>query len=295
MFIMQVGYGTLARVSKIRVDLLSVWGSDVYDFPKESNIKKRILEKNILYANNIASTSNVMAKEVKIQVPKFKKNIYITPFGVDIDKFKKYDKVYEKNNESNGYIYIGNVKALKAKYGIEYSILAFKELKEQLIKENKIELANLLKMKIYGDGEEKEKLKRLILDNELQDEIFLMGKIPNNRVPDVLNELDIFCATSILNSESFGVAVVEAMACEIPVVATDVDGFKEVMQNEITGFIVKRGDIKGIADALYKLVENKELRYKFGKNGRERVKKMYDFKENVEKMKMIYFQLMGEK
>ena len=56
-----------------------------------------------------------------------------------------------------------------------------------------------------------------------------MGKIPNEKVPEALNKLDIFCVTSILNSESFGVAVVEAMACEVPVVATDVDGFREVV------------------------------------------------------------------
>ena len=59
------GYGTLVRLSKINPLVLSVWGSDVYDFPYESKVKRRIINKNLNYADKIASTSNVMASQTK--------------------------------------------------------------------------------------------------------------------------------------------------------------------------------------------------------------------------------------
>lgn len=90
------GYGTLVRISKIKSVLLSVWGSDVYDFPNESKVKKKILQKNIMHADYIASTSNAMAKELRKQVPKLQKEIFITPFGVNIDKFRKIEKEERK-------------------------------------------------------------------------------------------------------------------------------------------------------------------------------------------------------
>ena len=259
------GYGTLARISKLDNILLSVWGSDVYDFPNQSKTKKKILDKNIKHAKYIASTSNVMAEELKRQVQDLNKEIFITPFGVDISKFYNYNLPRDDDN-----INIGTIKALEEKYGIKYAILAVKQVKDDLIKEGKKQIADSIKYYIYGDGSKKEELLKLIKAENLENDIFLMGKIPNEKVPEALNKLDIFCVTSILNSESFGVAVVEAMACEVPVVATDVDGFREVVDDNVTGYIVKRKDINDISLALNKLINNSEIRKNMGK---ERKKK----------------------
>ena len=276
------GYGTLARISKIKPILLSVWGSDVYDFPNESNIKKKILTKNVLYADNIASTSRIMAKELKKQVPMLDKEIYITPFGVDLDKFKKI-----KNNGTKEKFIIGNIKTLNnAIYGIDVGILAIKHLIDKLIKNNETELANRIVLYIYGDGIDKNELEQMVKDNGLEDRVFLKGKIPNDKVPKALNDFDIFCITS--NKESFGVAVVEAMACQLPVVATNADGFLEVMKNEKTGYIVQKGDVENIASKLEVLVKNEELRAEFGKNARQMVEENYNWKDNVDNMINIY-------
>lgn len=276
------GYGTLARIARLKNILLSVWGSDVYDFPNETKFKKKILTKNVLYATNIASTSRIMAKELKKQVPRLKKEIYITPFGVDVDNFKKIETNKEKDK-----IKIGNIKTLNNSiYGIDVGILAVKRLIDKLISNKEAELANKIIFNIYGDGPDKNQLQKLIKDNELEDVVFLKGKIPNDKVPKALNELDIFCITS--NKESFGVAVIEAMACELPVVATNADGFCEVMEDNKTGYIVEKENIEQIAEILEKLLRDKNLRQKLGKNGRTRVLEKYNWKKNVEYMCEIY-------
>lgn len=276
------GYGTLARIAKIKPLLLSIWGSDVYDFPNESTLKKKILEKNIFYADEIASTSISMAKELKRQFPNLKKEIFITPFGVDTNKFKNMH-IEREDKDFN----IGNIKALEEKYGIEYLILGVEELLNNL-KNKDSSLASKIKLYIYGDGSQREYLENLITSHNLNNNVFLMGKIPNNEVPNKLNEFDVFCASSILNSESFGVAVVEAMACEVPVIATDTDGFCEVMVNGETGYLVEKKNIKELASGLKKFFDDRELAKKLGKNGRNRVLKNYSWDKNVKYMEEIY-------
>ncbi|NMR96591.1 glycosyltransferase family 4 protein, partial [Vibrio parahaemolyticus] len=156
----------------------------------------------------------------------------------------------------------GIIKTLSPKYGIDDFIKAISILREKLINEGKPEVALKIQGKIYGDGEQKLELEQMISKLELDNIVSLEGKIPYNQVPSVLNEFDIFCATSI--SESFGVAVVEAMATELPVVATDALGFKEVVDDGITGLIARRKSPQEIACALKKLILDKSLRESMG-------------------------------
>ena len=107
-------------------------------------------------------------------------------------------------------------------------------------------------------------------------------------MPEALNEFDIFCALSQLDSESFGVAVVEAMAMGKPVVVSDVDGFCEVVKDNETGYIVQRKNIEEIVAKLKKLILDEELREQLGKAGRKRVEEKYDWEKNVDTMLEVY-------
>ena len=272
------GYGTLGRFIKFENKLLNVWGSDVYDFPNQSSLKKKILIKNLLAYKEIASTSHCMARETE-QYLNNKREIYITPFGVDTNLFKNLNFEKDKNK-----IVIGIVKTLLPKYGIEYLIKAVKELEDILEKE----IFNKIEVHIYGKGNSEEELKQLTIDLNLEEKIKFLGFIKNTDVPKAINKMDIFVVPSILNSESFGVAAVEAMACEIPVIVSDADGLKEVVVNNETGFIVHKKDYKTIAEKLKELILNENLRIGLGKNGRKRVLELYDWNNNVDKMIEIY-------
>ena len=272
------GYGTLGRFIKFENKLLNIWGSDVYDFPKQSKIKKQILIKNLNSYKAIASTSHCMAKEAGQYLLK-NQRIYITPFGVDIEKFKNLN--LEKRDNK---IIIGIVKTLESKYGIEYLIRAIKELEKIIEKE----IFEKVEVKIYGKGRLREKLENLTKELKIEGKIKFKGFILNSEVPKVINEMDIFVVPSILDSESFGVAAVEAMACEVPVIVSDADGLKEVVIDNKTGFIVPKKDYKAIAEKLKELITDKDLRQNFGKSGRRRVIELYSWNDNVKKMIKAY-------
>ena len=277
------GYGTLGRLSGFNKKLLNVWGSDVYDFPNESKLKKRIIEKNLKNYTAIASTSYCMAEETKKYLKNKSKEIFITPFGVDTEKFKNLN--IEKNKNE---LVIGIVKTLTENYGIEYLIKAIKELENILDIEN----SKKIKLLIYGKGELKNKLESLTKELQIEDKVIFKGYISNEDIPKVLNEMDIFVVPSI--NESFGVAAVEAMACEIPVIASSVGGLKEVIIDKETGYLVPKKDYKEIAKYLKKLILDKNLRIYLGKNGRKRVLENYDWNSNVNYMIKIYKEIINE-
>ena len=272
------GYGTLVRMSKIPCDLMSIWGSDIYEFPDKSKFNYRTLEKNLKYAKNIGSTSQIMANVCKEKYPHLDKKFFIIPFGVDINKFKK-DITIEKDKDKIDLII---VKSLEKKYGIEYAIEAMKYL---VSKNNKYFLH------IYGDGIEKENLENLIDAYNLKDKIKMYGRVKNDELPKILSKSDIFCATSVF--ESFGVSIVEAMAAEIPVVVSDADGFVEVTNNGETGIVVPKKDALKLSEEIDKLYNDKDKMKYFSKKGRERVEKCYDFEKNVMAMKNIYEEIIG--
>ena len=94
------------------------------------------------------------------------------------------------------------------------------------------------------------------------------------------------------NSESFGVSALEAMACECPVVASDADGFTEVIEDGVSGIIVPRRNPEAAAAAMQKFIDKPLLKEQMGIAARERVCKLYEWDSNVEQMLKIYKDLV---
>lgn len=270
------GYGTLARIARLPRYILSVWGSDVYDFPYESKIKECILRKNLSYAYVVASTSNCMADQTRKFLNK-EREIKITPFGVDVSKF--YNKA--QKNARKEFVF-GVVKTLSEKYGIDTIIKAFANFMENIAYEER----PYVKLEVYGKGELLGEFQNLVKNRGLESNVYFGGFVDNNLVPDILNNIDVFLLGSRL--ESFGVAAVEAMACEIPVIATRASGFQEVIEDGETGLLVDIDAADQMSVQMLNLYKDNELRRKIGVAGRQRVERLYDWDKNVDTMLNIY-------
>ncbi|MBV7388036.1 glycosyltransferase [Pasteurellaceae bacterium TAE3-ERU1] len=275
------GYGTTARLVNFKPYLLSVWGSDVYDFPHKSRFHHWLIKKNIESATAIASTSQAMANHVK-KIISFEGEIFITPFGVDTEIFKNKDDEYCKFNDN---IVIGTVKTMEKTYGVDLLILSFAEVLRRL----KIacpSLANKIILRLVGTGGEIEQLKNLVKEINLEGAVEFLGFIEHKKVPDILNKLDIYVALS--RSESFGVAILEASSCGLPVIVSNVGGLPEVVLNNKTGFIVNSEDVHQAADAIEKLVMSETLRKEMGLAGRQFVLTKYSWNKSLEVMSNVY-------
>lgn len=282
------GYGLLARFSGFHPTLLSVWGSDVYDFPRISSLHRMILSKNLRFADAIASTSYAMKTEVLRYVSG--KIIFITPFGIDENQFAPASSTF---NEEHKNIVVGTVKTLRPKYGIDTLIRAFAETRSGLLESNPI-LANRLKLLIVGEGYLRNRLERLARDLGITHVTEFRGAVSHSTVPNCLREMDVYVALSRNDSESFGVAILEASACGIPVLVSDADGPAEVTCDEVTGFIVRRDDVHAAATKLLRLVSDPKLRSQMGGAGRSHVLQKYTWAHSLDLMIGAYKKVLGQ-
>jgi glycosyltransferase involved in cell wall biosynthesis len=236
-----------------------------------------IVRKNLQAATRIASTSKIMREQIlKLYQPSHE--IFVTPFGVDLDVFKPSRK------QDSRYITIGIIKTIDEKYGQTYLIRAFKLLLDRLKSESQTEIANRLRLIIIGDGPQKVVVQSLVTQLGLDGQVSIIGRVKNADVPYYLNQFDIACFPSTLESESFGVAVIEASACEIPVIASNIGGLTEVVIDGETGYLVQPCDELALAEKIYHLIRYPELRQKMGRQGRQFVIKKYDWQENLGRM-----------
>lgn len=275
------GYGTTARLSGCRPLLLSVWGSDVYEFPEKSRFHRQWLRGNLAAATKLASTSHAMAEQLRRVAPDVG-DIAITPFGIDVGHFLPQEKLSDGHDDA---IVIGTVKTLSPVYGIDLLIESFARLRDELMLEAPY-LANRLRLRIVGNGPQKESLQALADRQGVAAITQFVPGVPHEQVPEELAKLDIYAALS--RKESFGVAILEAGACGLPVVVSNVGGLPEVVVNGKTGLVVKSESPDEAANALKKLVLDPGLRRGLGDAARDHVKRHYAWRESVDRMISVY-------
>jgi L-malate glycosyltransferase len=278
------GYGTLGRLSKFHPRVLSVWGSDVFHFPTQSPVHRWMIRRNLLAADHVSSTSRAMAAHVA-QLTGTRSKLSVIPFGVDTHNF-----VQTQSESHRDAFVIGTVKSLASAYGIDTLLEGFAGCRRQLQIVHH-PLHDKLRLRIVGEGPQRVELEQLANRLDLSSVATFVGAVTYDQVPAELNQLDIYVAAS--RRESFGVAVIEASACERPVIVSDTGGLPEVVTHGKTGFIVPRDNPAKLADAMLELIRRPDLRIEFGRNGRQLVQQKYEWQSSVDQMIDLYTRLIA--
>jgi len=263
------GYGLLARMAGFGPTLLSLWGSDVYDFARTSPVHRWLLRGNLASATALASTSECMARRAR-QIFAHP-HLFVTPFGVDHQRFAPVSV-----RRPSGQVIVGTVKTLARTYGIDLLVEAFAAARKR------IGSACDVRLEITGDGPEEQPLKRKVAELGLTKRVAFHGAVPHDQVPAMLHRLDIFVALS--HQESFGVAALEAAACAKAIVVSDADGLAEVVRDGHTGLVVPRNNPHAAADALCRLIEDPALRASLGRAARNHVLEHYTWERSLDVM-----------
>ena len=275
------GYGTTARLVNYHPWLLSVWGSDVYDVPYKSPLHRWVVTRNLRAADAVASTSQCMAAQTRSLRPQLG-NIAVTPFGVDSPLFAQAAQTTVGQPREG--LTIGTVKTLAPKYCIDTLIHAFALLRGQL-QALAPATAQGLRLRLVGGGPQQADLQQLAHTLGVADVTTFVGRVPHTQVPQELAALDIFAVLSRLDSESFGVAAIEAGAVRLPVVVSDAGGLPEVVLHDQTGLVVPKDDP---AAALLRLVQDPALCLRLGAAGQQHVADNYAWPACVQTMIAVY-------
>lgn len=216
------------------------------------------------WAKFVFVITNKLRNEVLQVMPDMIEKVSIVPMGVNTDFFKPDEERNAAGNKCFVWFCCARLNWVK---GYDTLVSAVSILKNEYPETN-------FRVRIAGEDEQggsgyHVELVRLIQDAGLQDDIELMGAVTQEEVRAALQKADGFVLAS--RSEPLGVAYMEAMSCELPVVGTDAGGVGELIVNGKDGVLVPPGDPQSLAAAMLELMENPEKCRVLGKNARERV------------------------
>jgi glycosyltransferase involved in cell wall biosynthesis len=221
---------------------------------------------NLLALDRVIAVSDVVRGSFPMQGPMSGKVVTI-PNGVDIQRFDPAHSVSTIRAELNldpAAIVIGSIGMLDNNKGHACLLRAFHDLTQRC--------AETVHLIMVGDGPEKARLKQLAHELGLEMSVHFVGY--RRDMPAILKGTDIVVVPSI-EYESFSLAAVEAMAMQVPVVASRLGGLAEVVEEGKTGLFFSPGDHAQLFVALRALIADSTLRAKMGQAGRQRVRERY--------------------
>ena len=256
--------GALGRLAGHRCQCKVIYMAHGFHFFRGAE-KSRIIyywvEKILSYYTDILITINREDYNVALKFNE-KKCYKVNGIGVDTSKFCK-DEKYQ--------LYLNNEFGLSnnAKKILSVGELIPRKNHEIIIKA----LAKLKRPDIYyfvaGDGQLKEKLKKLIVELKLEKNVFLLGY--RSDIGQLCNSADIFAMPSV--HEGLSVALMEAMGCEKAVVCSKIRGNVDLIEDGKGGFLCETYDVNGYVKAITNLADSFEMRDTFGKYNAMIVKK----------------------
>ena len=208
-----------------------------------------VAEFSINSSDGVTTVSNQLKKQTE-ETFDVQTDIRVIYNFIDFERFRKTDKDHFKKaiapDGEKIMVHVSNFRKVKR---VEDVILVYEKVQAKMP----------CKLMLIGDGPEREKMEEMCRERGLCSEIRFLGK--QDAVEELLAVADIFVLPS--QNESFGLAALEAMACEVPVVSTNIGGLPEVNIDGKTGFLCEVGDVQAMADSVLKILENPETHQKF--------------------------------
>ncbi len=266
-------YGYLGAYSKFHPFVVSAWGTDVMKFPYEGKIKNKLIKFSLNKADAICATSNTLDFYIKKLV---NKPVHVIPFGIDMNLFSANMEFKSKNK-----FVFGAVKSLEKIYNIDVLIKAFAKLHAKHLQ---------TELLLVGDGTESSNLKTLVKQLNIESAVTFAGRVPSAKTPECFNKLN--CLVNVSQYESFGVSVIEAMACKVPVIVSATGGLMEIVTNEENGLYVNEVNENTTAAAMERILTDKVLTEKLILNGYKQVNENYNWQNNLKAQIEVYNKLL---
>lgn len=236
-------------------------------------------------ASRIITISGYHRDYIANLCPKIDRNdIEVVYCGIETDRFQHTSK-----NNRNIPLRILSVGRLIEKKGHEYLVDACALLADR---------GHEFQCQIVGAGPLKQALQDRIDQRGLGNYVTLSGSRNQSQIVDLCQASDIFSLACITakngDQDGLPVSLMEAMACELPVVTTPIAGIPDLVMDRETGLLVNERDPVSMADALEELIADEMLSKQLGKNARQRVIDNFEIRNNVRKLAMIFRQVDGE-
>ena len=239
---------------------------------------EKIADLGLQYADRIIAVNDEVKKIYFEKYPHLRKKIVVIPTSVDTTLFKPIEqkelrKKYNFEKEEKIVLYVGRFDKEK---GLDFLIEVFKKLNLQLPNS---------KLILVGAGSEEEHLKYIAKNNM---NIIFINKITHSKVPEIMNCANVFALCSY--REGMPTVVLEAMACGLPVVSTDVGDLRKIVYDGITGYLVRERDEMKFCNKLFHVIQNSD---KFAGNCIKAAQE-YSIEKVVERIRSVYDEIQSK-
>ncbi len=242
----------------------------------------KLEEETAKNASIVVTISNYSLEKIQKHYGIEQSKVRIVPNGVDIEKFKPMDNKGVRQQFGLGnepcVLFVGSLIPRK---GLPFLVEAAKK-----VVKNKGDT----KFLIVGDGPLRNQLSDSLKTANLSRNFKFIGNLKDDVLPAVYNCADVFVLPSI--QEGQGIVLLEAQASGKPVVAFDIGGVNEALQDKKTGLLINPRNVDALADALLKLLTDKALREKMGSNGQRFVAENYTWDICAKKMLKVYHEAL---
>ena len=212
---------------------------------------------------------------------KFQEKIRVIPCGVDCEKFYPLQKM-ERN--SSKIFFLSVLDEYHRYKGLDYLLKSFVSV---------LKVRPDVKLVIGGDGVLHKEYEEMARELGVVHAVQFVGKIPDDELNKYYNDCDIFVLPSISSEqEGFGIVALEAMACCKPVIVTNIAGVSEDVIKHNTGHVIKPCNIDAIANSITEILNNNDMTFNMGKNGRRLVVKEYSWKRITSEIEKAYKSLI---
>jgi len=234
--------------------LTTLRGEDVTRAAK-NRIDNLLLKLCVKISRGVVCVSNDMLDWLNSRLPAAAHKLILIENGVD-EGFLKVGggRVRQAGRDTVRFITVGSLIPRK---GIDQIIQALAQ----------INISSQLRLEIVGGGPEETRLRKLADDLKVSDQVYFSGPVAPEYIPGKLSEADIFILAS--HSEGRPNALVEAMAAGMPVIASDISGVRELVEQHRTGLLFTDGNAGQLAGHMQALVSDRELRERLGRAGHE--------------------------
>jgi glycosyltransferase involved in cell wall biosynthesis len=246
------------------------------------------LNKLLLSSVDLIITSSPFCYNESEFLKPFKDKLTLIPPGVDIKKYGsgKSFNIKDKYNiphPSKIVLFAGVMSKSHAHKGVKYLIGSFKKVLNE-IKDSYLVLV--------GDGDMVSEYKKLSKESGISTNVIFTGFILEDELIDYYKSSDIVVLPSTTVQEGFGMVLIEGNACEKPVIGTKIGGIQYVIKNGKTGLLVPPKDSEALANSIIKLLKDKKLAGKMGKNGKKLVEEKYNWDHLAEMTEKVYTELI---
>ena len=200
--------------------------------------------------------------------------IRLIPNGVDTDFFQP--TVVKKPSQDKKILFVGRLTEQK---GVEYLLQAISSIR-----------FDRMQLVIVGEGERYSYLQKLAEHLSVRDKVIFTGF--QSQILPYLQAADLFVLPSL--AEGLSNALLEAMACGLPVVATRVSGNQDVIEDGVNGFLVEPKDVRGLAEAIEKILVDEKLAEKMGQANRQKIMEKYSLQVTVDRYRNLYEELLPQ-